>query len=252
MSKRKDQRQDKIETAAELPSTTEVKGPVEAATAAAEAATAAAAPKIETKAAESRFSANSEPIAAATPKAAAASYRFPLLAASVALAAALGAVTGSLGTMSLAGAPAAKPTDQSGALNLAKITSELSALKAGIEASNRLANTQFGKMTEAVSRLEQRIAAAPASIPVSAAASEITGSVPATNTVAKDASKPVVLEGWVLRDAYRGRALVENRHGLYEVVPGANLPGVGRIETIAQQNGRWVVVTPKGLIVSMR
>jgi hypothetical protein len=30
------------------------------------------------------------------------------------------------------------------------------------------------------------------------------------------------------------------------------VPGVGRIETIKKQDGRWVVVTSRGLIVSMR
>ncbi len=73
-----------------------------------------------------------------------------------------------------------------------------------------------------------------------------------TTAAVKDQSKPVIVEGWVLRDIYRGRALVENHNGLYEVGPGGNLPGIGKVETITQQNGRWVVVTPKGLIVSMR
>jgi hypothetical protein len=58
---------------------------------------------------------------------------------------------------------------------------------------------------------------------------------------------------WVIRDVFDGRAMLENdRLGLYEVVPGADLPGVGRVQTIRRQDGRWVVVTPKGLIVSSR
>ena len=49
--------------------------------------------------------------------------------------------------------------------------------------------------------------------------------------------------------------IVETRRGLQmaEVQsPGPQLPGVGRVETIPKQDGRLVVVTPKGLIVSMR
>ena len=47
--------------------------------------------------------------------------------------------------------------------------------------------------------------------------------------------------------------MVENeRMGMFEVVPGANLPGLGKVETIRRQDGRWVVVTPKGFIVSQR
>jgi hypothetical protein len=35
-------------------------------------------------------------------------------------------------------------------------------------------------------------------------------------------------------------------------VLGAPLPGIGPVEQIKRQDGRWVVVTPKGIIVSMR
>jgi hypothetical protein len=58
------------------------------------------------------------------------------------------------------------------------------------------------------------------------------------------------VEGWVLRDAGRGSALIEGRTGLYEVFAGDPIPGVGRVEAIRKQDGRWVVVTPKGLIVA--
>ena len=61
------------------------------------------------------------------------------------------------------------------------------------------------------------------------------------------------MNGWVLREVFRGGAMVENeRMGMFEVVPGANLPGLGKVETIRRQDGRWVVVTPKGFIVSQR
>jgi hypothetical protein len=57
----------------------------------------------------------------------------------------------------------------------------------------------------------------------------------------------------VLRKVYDGAALIENRDGIVEVEPGVTLPGVGRIEGIKRQpDGRWVVVTQKGLIVSAR
>jgi hypothetical protein len=35
-----------------------------------------------------------------------------------------------------------------------------------------------------------------------------------------------------------------------EVEPGDNLPGLGRIEAIRRQDGRWVVVTSKGVILT--
>ncbi len=77
-----------------------------------------------------------------------------------------------------------------------------------------------------------------------------TGSI-APAAAAKPAG-PGVVEGWVLRKAYRGAALVEGRYGIIEIEPGDNLPGVGRVEEIKRQDGRWVVVTPKGLIVGLQ
>ena len=58
------------------------------------------------------------------------------------------------------------------------------------------------------------------------------------------------LEGWRLRDVANARALIEGRDGLYEVYAGDPIPGVGRVDAIRRQDGRWVVVTSKGLIVA--
>ena len=197
--------------------------------------------------------------------------RFALLAASLFMAAALGGLIGSITTFSFA-TPKTDPAEPARNLQaaLTQVTKDVAALKASVDGSSRTATTQISKLserfdrtekaqaepmakisalTETVSRLEKRITAN------ADAARDITGSVPdraAAAAPAKDASKPIIVEGWVLRDVYRGRAMVENRSGLYEVVPGADLPGIGKVQTITQQNGRWVVVTPKGLIVSMR
>ena len=58
------------------------------------------------------------------------------------------------------------------------------------------------------------------------------------------------VEGWVLRDVSNGGALIEGRGGLYEVYAGDPIPGIGRVDAIRRQDGRWVVVTSKGLIVA--
>lgn len=66
----------------------------------------------------------------------------------------------------------------------------------------------------------------------------------------KAAEKPPIVDGWVLTSVgRRGNAIVASRNGYYEVYPGDPLPGVGRIQDIRYQDGRWIVVTPKGLIV---
>jgi hypothetical protein len=46
-----------------------------------------------------------------------------------------------------------------------------------------------------------------------------------------------------------GNALIEGRSGVYEVHTGDPVPGLGRVDAIRRQDGRWVVVTSKGLIV---
>ena len=62
-----------------------------------------------------------------------------------------------------------------------------------------------------------------------------------------------IVPGWAVRDVYRGVAMLQSRFGgMVEVEPGDVLPGLGRIEAIRRQDGRWVVVTSKGTITSMR
>jgi len=65
-----------------------------------------------------------------------------------------------------------------------------------------------------------------------------------------DAGKLPVVQGWSLRDVNHGLALIEGRNGFYEVYAGDPIPGLGRVDSIKRQDGRWVVVTTKGLVVS--
>src|SRR6266700_2730599 len=59
-----------------------------------------------------------------------------------------------------------------------------------------------------------------------------------------------VIQGWSVRDVSHGVALIEGRSGFYEVNAGDPIPGLGRVDSIRRQDGRWVVVTSKGLVVS--
>jgi hypothetical protein len=149
--------------------------------------------------------------------------------------------------------------------SVAQLSSELSTLKAGIASAQRSTSTQFGKLAErldrtekaqaepvgklakiqeSIDRLEQRQQHAAA--PVAAPAPEVTGSV-----AAKEEARPQVVEGWRLRDFYDGRAVVEGRNGmLFRVVPGSNVPGLGKVETIKRENGKVVVVTASGIIAA--
>jgi hypothetical protein len=61
-----------------------------------------------------------------------------------------------------------------------------------------------------------------------------------------------ILTDWSIRDARDGYLTVQGHGDVYQVVIDAPLPGIGPVEQIKRQGGRWVVVTPKGIIVSMR
>ena len=190
--------------------------------------------------------------------------RYAVLAASIAIAAALGSVAGAL-----AGAALMRPEPETSiartvtadALNttLAQLSADVSALKSALETSSKATSTQLSKISERVERAEKAqadvaqktarlletpksAAQVPAQIP-----SDVTGSI-----VEKQPVRPVIVEGWVIRDIFDGRAMVESRYGIFEVSPGAPLPGLGKVESVRRQDGRWVVVTPKGLIVSSR
>lgn len=194
---------------------------------------------------------------------------FAPLAASLVVAALVGAIGGGgviYGTSSAtpaANAAAVALADENRALreNIASLSAELASLKSGIDALSRTTANQFGKVGERLERAEKAQAEPAAKLVkltenvdklerrlVSAAAADVTGSV---TTIEKQQTKPGTVEGWRLVDYYAGRAVLENRNGtLFEVGPGANLPGLGKIETIKRTDGKVVVTTPKGLIVS--
>jgi hypothetical protein len=185
------------------------------------------------------------------------SQRFALLAASITIAAALGTAAGALAGAALTRQPSEQPDSNSLRGVVAQLSSEIIALKAAIDTSSKNANAQFAKIAERAEKAQTEPAARLARLaeaidrlekkPAIVAAADTTGSI-----VEKQEQRPPILEGWILRDIFNGRAMVEGRSGLYEVGPGSTLPGVGKVEAVKRQDGRWVVVTGKGLIVSSR
>ncbi|MCC6890338.1 MAG: hypothetical protein IT536_17580 [Hyphomicrobiales bacterium] len=202
-------------------------------------------------------------VAARTERAAegARSHRFALLAASVAFAGALGAMAGALGSAFLARtAPAPLATDFSAVQDaIAALRAELSTIKASVESSSRNTSSQFTKFSE---RIERAVQAAPAQIKQamdaldrqrSQAPADVTGSVrPQGVAVPSSTESPrqPVVEGWVVRHVSRGVAVIQGRVGSIEVEAGDIVPGLGRIQSIRRQDGRWVVRTSKGVIAS--
>jgi hypothetical protein len=172
--------------------------------------------------------------------------------------------------------------------SLSRIDADIQALKTGLDHTSKLGMSQFSKTSERLDKLERaqadpaaklaklseavdKLRAAPAAAPAAAssASKETTGSIApaqqaaaapaASKTEAKVDAKPdaktevgrlPTLEDWVLRDVAYGGALIGGRRGTYEVYAGDVIPGLGRVDAIRRQDGRWVVVTSRGLIVA--
>ena len=198
--------------------------------------------------------------------------RFTVLAASLALAAALGAMVGALVAYGLA-RPGAIPAVAAGRTALEEIQTlkenvvqarvELAALKLSIDSANRNSGAQLTRISERIDRVERSQAEPAAKLTKAidtlerlargeAASKDVTGSVVAAASALNQPAKPAAVEGWVVRDVYRGTALIEGRMGAIEVDQGDVVPGLGRVDAIRKQDGRWVVVTPKGLIMPAR
>jgi hypothetical protein len=208
--------------------------------------------------------------------------RLGALAAVVALAAVAGALGGAVATASLGHfgggdttSVANHPVEANHALeaSVARLDADIQALKVGADHASKLGMTQFNKTSERLDKVEKAqlepaaklarlseaveklhatppVAAAAAATPP-AAAKEVTGSIspPAAAPKVEVARLPT-LEGWSLRDVVDGGAVIEGRQGIFEVYAGDPVPGLGRIDAIRRQDGHWVVVTSKGLIVA--
>jgi hypothetical protein len=201
------------------------------------------------------------------------SSRFLILAASVAIAAAVGSITGSLtasgigGLMAASAEPSADTVEANSILKALKSElAELNAVKSSLDSSSHYANVQFTALSDRLARVEHA-QADPAQLAhiadtvdrlnkLNIAAPETTGSIatlapgtPAAPTQAKAADRE--LEDWVLEDVHGDRALVASRYGgEFLVTPGSVLPGLGQVDAVKRQDGQWVVVTARGLIMS--
>ena len=132
---------------------------------------------------------------------------------------------------------------------------------------------KLAKLSEAIDRLHAlpvpSSAVAAAASATASASKDVTGSIPsapAPQQVAAasrsdgktdlkadmkgEVGRLPTLDDWVLRDVAYGGALIGGRRGVYEVYAGDFIPGLGRVDAIRRQDGRWVVVTSRGLIVA--
>jgi hypothetical protein len=190
--------------------------------------------------------------------------RYALLAASVTFAAALGAIVGALASGGFSAPAPAKPDlaviEESKAMqqSIARLGKEVTTLRASLDAANKSAHTQIAKITDRLEHAQADITGS-ISAPQTAAPTLEPAPLPTPRPVpriaaaeAQPSSRTMIVPGWTIHDLRGGYVYVENHGEVYQVMLGAPLPGLGPVESVKRQDGRWVVTTPKGIIVSMR
>jgi len=196
------------------------------------------------------------------------------VAALVAVAALIGAVGGSLAATKLGSALStettkAQATAQAASADelksareaIARLEKDLAGLKADAEKTAKARTAQFGKLGERLDKAEKAQDEQAAKLAklveaqdkdrktAAAAAADVTGSVPKP-AAAREPDRPQVVAGWRLNRIVPGGAEVESGGVRYAVYPGDPLPGVGTVAGLKRgEDGRWAVVTSKGLIV---
>ena len=152
--------------------------------------------------------------------------------------------------------------------SVAKLAKEVTTLKANLEEANKATRAQVAKVeTKLDTKIDTKIARLDERLKKEA--DEVTGSISAPQTVAaatpqaarcrcrrrvRRSALPLskamrsgrlpIVPGWSIHDARGGYLYVESRGDIYQIVPGASLPGLGPVESIKRLEGRWVVKTP--------
>jgi hypothetical protein len=151
---------------------------------------------------------------------------------------------------------------------LSGVSENLDGLRTAVDQSSKATSDRFGRFAENLDRIERvsssstakldRLAQAQVPTPVAAqpssampmmasvAAPETTGSV---SPVERSSVPRKVIKGWTVRQAYEGIAILQGPNGVIEAVLGQQVPNLGRIEEIRNENGRLVVETSGGGVV---
>jgi hypothetical protein len=180
-----------------------------------------------------------------------------LRGATVAIAIAIGATGGTfsaLGFLQYAqlnqlteAAPMPTMVDETRAMwsTVMQLQNEIAVLKATIQADAAHTIGEFLKTDARIDRLDRAQS--------DYRRNDVTASVPPAPPQAAT-QRTSAVAGWSVRDAYGNTAIIQSaRQGTKEVSPGDNIPGLGRIHSIKQQqDGRWVIVTSRGIISSAR
>lgn len=170
------------------------------------------------------------------------------LIAALALVAGLGALCGAAVSYHFSDHGNAKNIEERKAMqkSIAQLNDQVDALKAKLATATAAARDPIAKIT-------QQLDADP-TVTGSVANSKTT-SVPIPRpapAIAAAASQPAIVEAWHISSELRGAVYVVNHGRAYRAKPGAMLPGLGAVQAVERRDDRWVVVTPKGIIVALR
>lgn len=154
------------------------------------------------------------------------------------------------------------------------LSENLDGLRTAVDLSSKATNDRFGRFAENLDRIErvssastakldrlaqvQPAASAPQAQSATPAMPVMAAATPAadiTGAIAPSERTPVprkVVKGWSVREAYEGIAILQGPSGVVEVVLGQQVPVLGRIEEIRNENGRLIVVCGAGTILSTR
>ncbi|MDA9433061.1 hypothetical protein [Bradyrhizobium sp. CCBAU 51627] len=159
---------------------------------------------------------------------------------------------------------------------LSGVSENLDGLRTAVDQSSKATSDRFGRFAENLDRIERvsssstakldrlaqaqvqpppPVAAQPLSPPpampmmASITVPETTGSV---SPVDRSSVPRKTVKGWSVRQAYEGIAILQGPNGVVEAVLGQQVPSLGRIEEIRNENGRLVVETSGGVVYSAR
>lgn len=145
---------------------------------------------------------------------------------------------------------------------VADMTSDAASSRAAAEAAHAQAAEQATRAQDRTERELMILAAKFARIAeershVLQVAAPPINSTDITGTVQTQAQRPAmtsrnVIPDWHVRRAYDGVAVLEGKIGVIEVMPGQDVPDLGRIQEIKKEKNRWQVLTSRGVILSAR
>ena len=146
---------------------------------------------------------------------------------------------------------------------VAALSSDVATNRTALDAANKVVSDRLGRLVQNLERVErdqslsaikiERMADEKAKVArtvPTTSSPEITGTVqqqPRPTNARRE-----VIVGWRVRRAFEGVAILEGPPGVIEVVLGQDVPNLGRIEEIKDDNSRWQVVTSKGVILPAR